>query len=110
MPALLHSRNGITWIGTANGLIRYEGGKIATYGEQEGLELADVRAVTQARDGTIWFAMTGGGLGRLREGTLKQFRKRDGLSSDFLQALKMESDGTLWIGSAGGGRFVPPCS
>lgn len=103
MPALLHGQNGTTWIGTANGLLRYEQGKVASYGEQEGLELADVRAVTQARDGTIWFAMTGGGLGRLREGTLKQFRKRDGLSSDFLQTLKMESDGTLWIGTAGGG-------
>jgi len=103
MPALLHGQNGITWIGTANGLLRYEGGKLANYAEQEGLELADVRAVTQTSDGTIWFAMNGGGLGRLREGTLKQFRKRDGLSSDFLQALKLEPDGTLWIGTSGGG-------
>jgi signal transduction histidine kinase/streptogramin lyase len=103
MPALLHGQNDTTWIGTANGLIRYEGGKLAAYGEQEGLELADVRAIAQARDGTIWFATTGGGLGRLREGTLKQFRKRDGLSSDFLQALKMDPDGTLWIGTSGGG-------
>jgi len=57
MTGLLHGQNGITWIGTANGLLRYERGKLATYGEQEGLELADVRAVTQAGDGTIWFAM-----------------------------------------------------
>jgi signal transduction histidine kinase len=103
MPALLHGQNGITWIGTANGLVRYEKGKLAAYGEQEGLELADVRAVTQAGDGTIWFAMNGGGLGRLRDGTLKQFRKQDGLSSDFLQSLKMDGDGTLWIGTSGGG-------
>jgi len=103
MPALLHGQNGITWIGTANGLLRYEHGKLATYGEQEGLELADVRAITQAVDGTIWFAMNGGGLGRLRDGTLKQFRKRDGLSNDFLQSLKLDGDGTLWIGTSGGG-------
>jgi ligand-binding sensor domain-containing protein/signal transduction histidine kinase len=103
MTGLLHGQNGITWIGTANGLLRYERGKLATYGEQEGLELADVRAVTQARDGTIWFAMNGGGLGRLRDGALKQFRKSDGLASDFLQALKLDADGTLWIGTSGGG-------
>jgi len=103
MPALFHGQNGTTWIGTANGLIRCEAGKLASYGEQEGLELADVRAIAQARDGTIWFAMTGGGLGRLREGALKQFRKRDGLSSDFLQTLKLESDGTLWIGTSDAG-------
>jgi ligand-binding sensor domain-containing protein/signal transduction histidine kinase len=103
MPALLHGQNGATWIGTANGLLRYEQGKLASYGEQEGLELADVRAITQAADGTIWFAMNGGGLGRLRDGTLKQFRKGDGLSSDFLQSLKLDADGTLWIGTSGGG-------
>jgi streptogramin lyase len=103
MTALLHAQNGVTWIGTANGLIRYEHGKLATYGELEGLELADVRAITQATDGTLWFGMNGGGVGRLREGTLKQFRKRDGLSSDFLQSLKLDADGTLWIGTSGGG-------
>ena len=53
---------------------------IPVQGGAERLELADVRAITQAVDGTIWFAMNGGGLGRLRDGTLKQFRKRDGLS------------------------------
>lgn len=103
MTALLHGQNGVTWVGTANGLLRNEAGKLASYGDAEGLEFADVRAITQGEDGTIWFAMAGGGLGRLREGTLKQFRKRDGLSSDFLQALKMDTDGTLWIGTSGGG-------
>jgi signal transduction histidine kinase/ligand-binding sensor domain-containing protein len=103
MTALLHGQNGTKWIGTANGLLRYEAGKVASYGEQEGLELPDVRAITQAADGTIWFGMNGGGLGRLREGTLKQFRKRDGLCSDFLQTLRLEPDGALWIGTSGGG-------
>jgi signal transduction histidine kinase/ligand-binding sensor domain-containing protein len=103
MTTLFHGQNGVTWIGTATGLLRYDGGKVSSYGEQEGLELADVRALTQGRDGTIWFAMTGGGLGRLRDGSLKQFRKADGLSSDFLQALRMDPDGTLWIGTSGGG-------
>jgi ligand-binding sensor domain-containing protein/signal transduction histidine kinase len=103
MTTLLHGQNGITWIGTAAGLLRYEAGKVSSFGEREGLELADVRAVTQARDGTVWFAMTGGGLGRLRDGSLKQFRKRDGLSSDFLQALRIDTDGILWIGTSSGG-------
>lgn len=103
MTALLHDPNGTTWIGTANGLLRYDAGKVASYGEREGLELPDVRAIAQANDGTIWFGMNGGGLGRLREGTLKQFRKRDGLSSDFLQTLKLDSDGSLWIGTSDAG-------
>jgi signal transduction histidine kinase len=103
-PAVLHTPSGVTWIGTGDGLLRYEAGKANWFGRKEGLELPDVRAVVQARDGTVWFGMLGGGLGRLsNDGTLCQFRKRDGLSSDFVQCLRLDSDGTLWIGTFGGG-------
>ncbi len=103
-PAVLHTPGGVTWIGTGNGLLRYEAGVTKWFGRKEDLELPDVRAVVQASDGTIWFGMLGGGLGRLsNEGTLRQFRKRDGLSSDFVQCLRLDGDGTLWIGTFGGG-------
>jgi signal transduction histidine kinase/ligand-binding sensor domain-containing protein len=102
-PALLHAPDGTTWIGTGDGLLQYESGGITWFGRQQGLELAEVRTVAQAKDGTIWFGMSGGGLGRLKDGAVRQFRKRDGLSSDFVHCLHLEDDGTLWIGTAGGG-------
>jgi signal transduction histidine kinase/ligand-binding sensor domain-containing protein len=111
-PAILHGSHGVTWIGTAEGLIRYEDGQVARYGEAEGLELPDVHTLAEAPDGALWFGMFGGGLARLSEGALKQFRAHDGLSSDFVQCLKFDDDGTLWIGTSGGltrmknGRFA----
>jgi ligand-binding sensor domain-containing protein/signal transduction histidine kinase len=103
VPALLQARDGSTWLGTGIGLVHYEAGQITRFGEDEGLDLPDVRTLEEAPDGTLWFGMCGGGLGRLREGTLKQFTTADGLSSDFVQALHLDSDGTLWIGTSGGG-------
>jgi signal transduction histidine kinase/ligand-binding sensor domain-containing protein len=101
-PALLHSKGGTSWIGTGDGLLQCESG-MTWVGRQQGLELPDVRAVAQAKDGTIWFGMSGGGLGAFKDGAVRQFRKRDGLSSDFVHCLRLDADGTLWIGTAGNG-------
>jgi len=101
--AILHGSNGVTWIGTETGLLRYQSGTITRYGTREGLVLPDVRALAEAPDGTLWFGMMGGGVGRLQNGVVKQFRTADGLSSDFVQCLHLDARGALWIGTYGGG-------
>jgi ligand-binding sensor domain-containing protein/signal transduction histidine kinase len=101
--AILHEKDGTTWIGTTIGLLQYRNGTVVHYGEKEGLALPDVRAMAEEPDGTLWFGMLGGGLGRLQHGVVRQYRKADGLSSDFVQCLHLDPDGTLWIGTYGGG-------
>ena len=103
MPALLQTTGGVTWIGTASGLLRYENGAVTWFGEQEGLKTQDVRTIVQDRDGTVWFGMVGSGVGHLKNGRLDQFLKSDGLSSDYVQCLHLTADGALWIGSDGSG-------
>jgi signal transduction histidine kinase/ligand-binding sensor domain-containing protein len=103
MPAILQAPAGVTWIGTANGLMRYENGVVQRFGEAEGLKVPDVRTIVQDRAGTVWFGMLGGGLGRLQNGKLDQFLKSDGLSSDYVQCLHLGADDALWIGSYGSG-------
>lgn len=103
VTAILHGKNGVTWIGTTTGLLRYQHGTLTHFGEKEGLALPDVRALAEDTNGTLWFGMLGGGLGRLQDGVIKQFRKTDGLVSDFVQCLCLDPDGTLWIGTYGRG-------
>ena len=103
MAASLQAADGATWIGTANGLLRWDNGAVKWFGAGDGLKLPDVRTIAEAPDGTIWFGMLGGGLGRLQNGVVKQFQKRDGLSSDYVQCLKLAADGALWIGTSGSG-------
>jgi signal transduction histidine kinase/streptogramin lyase len=103
MAAIFHAHDGVTWIGTANGLLRYENGAVKWFGEKEGLKLPDVRAIAETPDGAIWFGTLGGGLGHLQNNVVTQFDKSRGLSSDYIQSLDASSDGTLWIGTYGGG-------
>jgi signal transduction histidine kinase/ligand-binding sensor domain-containing protein len=102
-PAICHTTNGVVWIGTGTGLLRYESGASTLYGRKDGLSLPDVRSVVEDHKGTIWFGMLGGGLGRLHNGEVRQFGKQDGLSSDYVQCLYLDADGALWIGTYGGG-------
>lgn len=101
--ALHHAAKGAVWVGTSDGLLKYEKSGLTWFSRQQGLEVPDVRAVVQSEDGTVWFGMLGGGLGYVKSGAVRQFRKRDGLSSDFVHCLRLDKDGTLWIGTAGGG-------
>ncbi len=103
MAALLPTPDGVTWIGTASGLLRYKNGATKWFGETEGLKAPDVRTIAQDRDGAIWFGMVGSGLGRLKNGRVDQFSKSAGLSSDYIQCLHPAADGALWIGSDGSG-------
>ncbi|MBC8094918.1 MAG: hypothetical protein H7Y43_03805, partial [Akkermansiaceae bacterium] len=101
--AMLHTTNGVSWIGTTAGLLRYENGKATLFGRNEGLTTPDVRAVVEDDSGGVWFGMMGGGLACLRDGKIQQFHKADGLTSEYVQCLRWDHSGALWIGTYGGG-------
>lgn len=103
MTALLHAPDGITWIGTGSGLLRYEDGSLTWFGQTDGARVADVRAIARETNGTIWFGTLGGGLGRLQNGAIIYFGRSDGLASDYIQCLHLDADEALWIGTDGGG-------
>lgn len=103
VPAILHASDGVTWIGTGAGLLRYQDGQATLYGRNTGLGLPDVRAIAEDDAGGIWFGMMGGGLGYLRDGQVRQFHQANGLSSEYVQCLRWDHEGALWIGTYGGG-------
>jgi len=103
MAAILHGADGVTWIGTENGLLRYQNGSLNWFGQTNEFNVPDVRAIAQETNGTVWFGTLGGGLGRLQNGVVKHYGKNDGLANDYIQCLHLDADGALWIGTYGGG-------
>ena len=101
--ALFEDQAGGLWVGTHSGLLHYAGGRTERFGLEQGVRAADVRAIAQAPDGSIWFGMLGGGLGRLKDGQLRQFGRGDGLANDFVLCLHFDAAGALWMGTVGGG-------
>ncbi|MGZ4841589.1 MAG: ligand-binding sensor domain-containing protein, partial [Candidatus Angelobacter sp.] len=66
IQALLQTRDGYLWIGTQEGLVRFNGVEFKVFNKSTtpAIRHNDVRALYQDRDGALWVGTFGGGLVR----------------------------------------------
>ncbi|MGA7437802.1 MAG: two-component regulator propeller domain-containing protein, partial [Luteibacter sp.] len=105
ITALFVDRDERIWMGGSElGLARYDPATGGFIHWRDGLVDAEVRVITQGRDGSIWVGTAdgldridpdGSGLEHLGPGPA-------GLASASIRALHADDDGRLWIGSDGG--------
>lgn len=94
---------GAVWVGTSAGLSRIDEAGISSFGLDDGLSQANVRALLLDRQGVLWIGTNGGGLSRFADGRFTSLGRREGLSNDVVYAIHEDSRGVLWIGTYGGG-------
>ena len=99
--ALFQDQAGVIWMGTQDGLIRFDGTNWSVLGQQ--LYRCEVRCIDQTPDGAIWIGMRGGGIARYQNGQFTQYLRQQGLSYEYIWCLFADRDGTLWIGTPGAG-------
>ena len=102
-PVICEAAAGGLWVGTNLGLMLYRDGKVVWTEPESGIKMRDIRAVKEAKDGTVWFGSNGGGLGQIKNGKISHFGKAEGLAGEFLQCLHLDDSGALWIGTSGAG-------
>ena len=97
---VLVGQDGIVWVSTSNGLLRFDDGHWKVFTESNGLKSSDLSAIVQGQ-GSIWVAYRDAlGIGRLQfhgdriEAT--RITMQDGLSSDLIYALTFDTSGRLW--------------
>lgn len=117
--AIAQDAYGMIWLGTQEGLNRYDGYDTVVYehlpGESDTLSHDWVWSVYLDTSGTLWVGTDGGGLNRYNraEDTFTHFRHDPAdphsLSNDRVRIIYQDSQGTFWIGTDGGGlnRFDP---
>lgn len=104
VQAIVQTEDGFLWLGTEEGLVRFDGLSFKVFDKTNVAVLKDnfVTALLNARDGALWVG-TRGGLLR-RTGTDAHFyTMSDGLPADFVTALAEDPKGGIWIATAGGG-------
>lgn len=99
--AILQSKDGYLWLGTANGLARFDGVRFKVFGLADGLPSPQVRVLLEDRDGAIWIG-TGNGLSRYRDGEFTTWTTRDGLAGDGIMGLTQDREGNVWVGTTTG--------
>jgi signal transduction histidine kinase len=79
---------------------------VRTFTAAEGLGFRSTRAMTQTRDGSLWFGGFFEGISRLQGDSIRNYTQEDGLTDNGIRVLHESRDGTLWIGTRHGGMCV----
>lgn len=107
ISAVAQTSAGYLWIGTQEGLSRFDGLTFSTFDESSVPELTTsyIRALLATRDGSLWIGTMGGGLLRFRDGTWIRYGEAEGLPDDRVLSLSEGADGSVWGGTLSGGVF-----
>jgi diguanylate cyclase (GGDEF)-like protein len=100
ITALAQDASGYLWVGTENGLYRYNGEEFRRYGKGQGLPDPYITALHAGRNGALW-ASTYEGLYRLQHGRLVRVKHEGPLAAWPLQAMAEAESGELLLASEG---------
>ena len=115
VQVVLHSRQGDLWVGTADGLARFDGVRFTVFNKvnSPGLPSNKIRALYEDRDGDLWIGSERGGLVCYHQGNFTPFGEQHGLSDRSVISISGDDGGNLWIFQDNvllrwqGDRFVP---
>jgi diguanylate cyclase (GGDEF)-like protein len=104
VQAIVQTHNGFLWLGTQEGLVRFDGVKFTVFDKKNTPEFrhSDVRALCPGRDGRLWVG-TANGLLSYKDGVFSSHFLDRNPSGNFVSCLFEDAQGTLWIGTSGGG-------
>jgi ligand-binding sensor domain-containing protein/two-component sensor histidine kinase len=102
--AIHQTRDGYLWLGTTEGLVRFDGVRFTSPDDLDGLALPkmSVRQLAEDARGGLWIGTSNAGLFRIENGTIARFSKPDGLPSDNVTCLFSGQHGDLWACADGG--------
>ncbi len=110
--ALLQDRQGYLWIGTQDGLNRYDGYTFTQFKnnaqDPNSISFNGVISLYEDNEGYLWIGTWGGGLNRYDPNTGKFTRfvtdSKDpaSLSNSVVTAITQDQDGRLWVGTLDG--------
>ena len=112
VSSIVKEKNGFVWIGTENGLNRYDGNKIKIYNKQNSaLSSNDIADLLIDHTGNIWVCTLGGGLNLYNPSNDKFITYKSishdasSIPSNELNTVIEDSNGVIWLGTKNGISF-----
>jgi len=98
---IFQTKDGYLWIGTQNGLVRFDGVNFELFNRDNVSQLKDneIRAIYQDQGDTLWIGTESGGLTRFKEGEFKTYSITKYKALDHIRTIREDRWGNLWIGS-----------
>jgi signal transduction histidine kinase/ligand-binding sensor domain-containing protein len=103
--ALAQAADGYLWVGTSDGLFRFDGVEFERYKPDEGsFAASSVSSLLALPDGGLWIGYLRGGASFLKSGRVTNYSERDGFPLAAVRAFAQDWDGTVWVAAVGGFR------
>ncbi|MCK4761905.1 MAG: response regulator [Candidatus Aminicenantes bacterium] len=101
--AITQAEDGYIWLGTQEGLVRFDGVRFDVYDKSRVEQLSEnwISVLYNDNQGNLWIGTTNGLL-RLKEGKFTLYTVAQGLSDNFIRAICEDRDGSLWVGAEDG--------
>ena len=100
--ALAQTLDGYIWVGTDDGLARFDGARFVSFGLPDGLPSSPVRTLFGDSHGSLWIGSAGNGLIHWEAGHSSLLTMATGLPSDSISVLAEDDEGRIWIGTDAG--------
>ena len=94
--AIAQTPDGYLWLGTDEGLARWDGYEFTVFDKAGGsLPANSIEALAAAPDGSLWIG-TSDGLARMRGGSFRTYTTADGLADNRVSKLFIDRSGVVW--------------
>ena len=100
---VVQTRDGFIWIGTYNGLTRYDGSSFYQFPVTSGIySVADLYV---SQKGELYIGTNDSGLALYKDDKFTFWQRKDGLSSNTIRTITENSEGLMFIGTTEGMSF-----
>ena len=101
--ALAQTSDGYLWVGTTNGLLRFDGISFEKYKpENNELLSSSISALLATPDGSLWIGYMSGGATHLKHGDATNYPPGKEFPMGFVRHFIQDRDGNVWAGAVGG--------
>ena len=99
--AICQTRQGYIWLGTQDGLVRFDGEDFEWFSRQRVPRLPDdtIRALYEDSKGNLWIGTVSGGLTCCKNGVFSTYPVSQHKTLYKISAINEDREGNLWIGS-----------
>jgi PAS domain S-box-containing protein len=101
---LAQTSDGYLWLGSHDGLYRFDGVVFEHYQPQSGgpFPVGTVSALLALPNGDLWIAFMPGAITLLRNGNATNYATRDGVPNGGIWSFAQDPAGTIWAATSGG--------
>jgi signal transduction histidine kinase/ligand-binding sensor domain-containing protein len=101
--ALAQTTDGYLWVGTTDGLLRFDGISFEQFRPENGSLLAtSVSTLMAVPDGGLWVGFDRGGASFIKNGQVTNYSNSEGFPVSSVRCFARDQSGTIWAAAVGG--------